>query len=82
MTEFVRLMLMVALAGAGLSVLVLGWLWWLAEPRRIHRALSRVLGGAPDAVLVGHGQGRGAGLSTGSFRSSRTLASPGHGDSL
>jgi len=63
MTELVRLLLMVALAGSGLSAIVLVWLWWLAEPRRIQRALTRVLGGPPEAVLVGHGQGRGAGFS-------------------
>ncbi|HZZ36664.1 MAG TPA: hypothetical protein VFE03_13150 [Caulobacteraceae bacterium] len=63
MSEMVRLSLMLALAGAALTALVGALVWHLNEERRIRRALARVLGGPPEAMLVAHGEGRGAGFS-------------------
>src|SRR5437899_2131553 len=63
MSEIVRLLLLLALAGAALTAFVGVAVWRLNEERRIRRALTRVLGLAPEAMLVAHGDGRGAGFS-------------------
>jgi hypothetical protein len=62
MSELVRLSLLLALAGAGLTALMALAVWSLNETRRIRRALTRVLGAPPEAILIAHGEGRGAGF--------------------
>ena len=66
MSEVVRLLLMVLLAGLGLTVLSSLVIWYMDEERRVRRGLRHVLGAAPEALVVARGRGRGAGFS---FRS-------------
>ncbi len=63
MTETARLLLMLGLAGTAMTFLGSALLWFRNEPRRIRRALRRVLGAEPDALLIAQGRGRGAGFS-------------------
>lgn len=63
MNEAARLLLMLAIAGAGVTFLGSASLWFLDEDRRVRRALARVLKGVPEAVLVARGRGRGVGVS-------------------
>jgi hypothetical protein len=63
MSDFVRILLLLALAGAAVTALVAVAVWSLQEERRVRRALTRVLGGPPEAMLLAHGEGRGAGFS-------------------
>jgi hypothetical protein len=63
LNEAARLLLMLAIAGAGVTFLGSAALWFLDEDRRVRRALARVLKGQPEAVLVARGRGRGVGVS-------------------
>lgn len=63
MTDMARLFLLLGIAGAAVTFLGSLALWYLDEPRRIHRALRRVLKGEPEAVVLARGRGRGAGFS-------------------
>ncbi|HWA60596.1 MAG TPA: hypothetical protein VG939_04440 [Caulobacteraceae bacterium] len=65
MTGLLRLLLLLVLAGAALTALVSLAMWLMNEERRLRRAITRVLGAAPDALLVAHGRGRAAGISVG-----------------
>ena len=62
MTEALRIFLVVALAAAALTTAGLGLSWWLEPERRLRRALSRTLGGAPEVEAVSPGEGRAAAL--------------------
>lgn len=63
MSDVLRLLLTLTLSGFVLTVLCGIWIWYMEEERRIRRALTGVLGAAPEAVVVAHGRGRGAGFS-------------------
>lgn len=63
MNEVVQLLLLVALAGAGVTLLGTLALWLLDETRRIRRALTRVLGAEVEIMIVARSRGRGAGVS-------------------
>jgi len=63
MSEVLRAFLLLALAGAAVTAFAAFAVWQLNEERRIRRALTRVLGAPPEAMLAAHGQGRGAGFS-------------------
>ena len=63
MRDVVQLLLLVALAGAGVTFLGTLALWILDETRRIRRALTRVLGAEAEIMLVARGRGRGTGVS-------------------
>jgi len=63
MSDFVRLILMLVLAGGVLTLLGGVAIWYGDEERRIRRGLRRVLEAEPEALLVAHGRGRGAGFS-------------------
>lgn len=56
MTDFVRLLLMLALAGSAITLAGSGAAWWLDEERRLMRLTRRVLGGQPDAAIVARGR--------------------------
>lgn len=56
MTEFVRLILMLALAGSAVTLAGSAAAWWLDENRRLYRIMQRVLGGPPDAAIVARGR--------------------------
>jgi hypothetical protein len=63
MSEFLRLVILIALAGAAATLLIAACAWFMAEERRLRRAFDKVLGAAPDAVLIAHGRGRAAAFS-------------------
>lgn len=62
MSEWPRLMLLLALAGIAVTILGSVAIWLMDEERRINRALKRVLKGKPEAVILAPGRGRGAGF--------------------
>lgn len=62
MTEFARLLVMLAVAATAVTFAGSLARWLLDEERRIRRALAKVLNGAPDAFIVAKGRGRGVGF--------------------
>lgn len=62
MSEWPRLLLLLALAGIAVTILGSAAIWLMDEERRIGRALKRVLKGPPEAVILAPGRGRGAGF--------------------
>lgn len=62
MNEFVRLLLLLALAGTVVTFFGSAAIWFMAEERRIRRAFRHVLKGQPEAMVVAHGRGRGVGF--------------------
>jgi hypothetical protein len=62
MTDFMRLLLLLALSGAALTLLGGVAIWFMEEERRIRRAFRRVLKGQAEALVVAKGQGRAAGF--------------------
>ncbi len=62
MSEWPRLLLLLALAGIAVTILGSVAIWLMDEERRIRRALKRVLKGPPEAVILAPGRGRGAGF--------------------
>ena len=62
MSEAARLMLLLALAGAGVTFLGSAAIWLMDPQRRMQRALKRVLKAWPDAMLLSAPSGRGAGF--------------------
>ena len=62
MTDMARLFLLLGIAGAAVTFLGSLALWFLDEPRRIRRALRRVLKTDPEAMVLARGRGRGAGF--------------------
>lgn len=62
MNEFVRLLLLLALAGTVVTFFGSAAIWFMAEERRIRRAFRHVLKGPPEAMVVAHGRGRGVGF--------------------
>ena len=62
MTDLMRLIVLLLIVGAAGTALASGVLWYGDEGRRITRALTKVLKGRPDAILIAYGRGRGIGL--------------------
>jgi hypothetical protein len=62
MNDFARLILLLVLAGAALTVLGGAAIWFMEEERRIRRAFRNVLGARAEAVVVAKGRGRAAGF--------------------
>lgn len=62
MTDFFRLILMLALAGSGVTLAGSAAAWWLDEERRLLRLMRKVLGGPPDAAIVARGRNAAAGF--------------------
>jgi hypothetical protein len=62
MTDFVRLILMLALAGSAVTLAGSAAAWWLDEERRLYRIMRRVLGGSPDAAIVARGRNAAVGF--------------------
>jgi hypothetical protein len=63
MKDVVQLLLLVALAGAGVTLAGSLALWLWDETRRTRRALTRVLGAEVEIMIMARGRGRGAGVS-------------------
>lgn len=62
MNEVARLLLLLVLAGAGLTMLGGAAIWYRDEARHIRRGLKKVLKGDPQAILIARGRGRGVGF--------------------
>lgn len=62
MNEWPQLILLLILAGVAVTAFGSAAIWLMDEERRIRRALKRVLKGAPEAVILARGRGRGAGF--------------------
>jgi hypothetical protein len=63
LSEALRLVLLLAIAGAAVTVLGSGASWWMDEERQLRRYIRRSLGGEPDASIVVRGRAAGAGFS-------------------
>lgn len=68
MDEVPRLILMLVLAGAVLTLLGALAIAFNDEARRVKRGLKQVLGAEPHALIVARGRGRGAGFDFGAGR--------------
>jgi hypothetical protein len=62
MNEWPQLILLLILAGVAVTTLGSAAIWLMDEERRIRRALKRVLGAPPEAVILARGRGRGVGF--------------------
>jgi hypothetical protein len=62
MTDFVRLILMLALAGSLVTLAGSAAAWCLDEERRLYRIMRKVLGGQPDAAIVARGRNAATGF--------------------
>ena len=62
MNEIGRLILLLAVAGGGLTALGGVSIWFLDEDRRVRRSLKSMLKGEPSAALVASRRGRGIGF--------------------
>ncbi|MEO8113642.1 MAG: hypothetical protein ABI655_04610 [Phenylobacterium sp.] len=62
MNEVSRLLLLLVLAGAALTLLGGAAIWFRDEARQIRRGLKKVLKTEPEALLIARGRGRGAGF--------------------
>ena len=56
MRDLVRLILMLAIAASAATLIGSAIAWWLEERRRLTRIAFRVLGGAPDGMIVAQGR--------------------------
>lgn len=55
MTEFLRILLLLALVGAAFTALAAWLAWWNEEARRITRVITKVLSGPADAQIIARG---------------------------
>lgn len=62
MSEAARLMLWLALAGAGITLLGSAAIWIMDPLRQMRRAMQRVIKTRPDAMLLSPASGRGVGV--------------------
>jgi len=62
MTDFLRIVLLLALAGAVVTVAATYYAWWNEEERRLTRLMRGVLGGEPDGSIIAHGTNAAAGF--------------------
>lgn len=62
MDDLVRLLVLLGLAGLGLTVVGAVAIWHMDEGRRIRRGLKVILGGELHGYLVARGRGRGMGF--------------------
>ena len=56
MTEFLRILLLLAFAGAAFTALATWLAWWNEEVRRITRVITGTLAGPADAQIIARGQ--------------------------
>lgn len=68
MGDLAPMLLMLGLAGAAITFVGAAARWFMAEERRMRRSFKLVLGVQPDAMIVAHGTGRGAGFAFGHGR--------------
>lgn len=63
MNELIRNLLLLAIAGAAVTLLGSAAAYWRDEERRLRRMLRRALGATPDMPIIAHGRGLAAGVS-------------------
>ena len=56
MLEFIRILLLLGIAGAAATFAASGAAWWMDEQRRLYRIARKVLDGAPDAMIFAVGR--------------------------
>lgn len=56
MTEFLRILLLLAFVGAAVTALAAALAWWNEEERRIGRVVAKALGGSADAMIIARGE--------------------------
>ena len=56
MSEVIRILLILGIAGAALTMIGAAIAWWRAEDRRLGRLIARVFDGPADAQIIGRGQ--------------------------
>lgn len=62
MSDVLRTILIVLLAGVAVTTIAMFVSWWLEPARRLRRALRRVLQGVPECEAIDIDEGRAAGL--------------------
>lgn len=62
MDEVARLLALLALVGAALTLAGAAWVWLTDETRRMRRTLAKALGAAPQPILAVRGRGMGLGF--------------------
>ena len=62
MQNLLRLLLVLGLAGSGLTFAGSAAAWWFDEDRKLRRLIHRSLGGDPDGVIVARGRNAAAGF--------------------
>ena len=62
MSDLIRNILLLGIAGAAVTMIGSGAAYWLDEDRRLRRMLRRALGAPPEMVVLARGRGLGAGL--------------------
>ena len=62
MTDFMRLILMLALAGSAVTLAGSAAAWWMDEERRLYRIMRKVLAGQLDAAIIARGRNAAAGF--------------------
>jgi hypothetical protein len=60
--DFIRIILLLALAGAAVTFIGSAAAWWMEDHRRLGRLVRKVLGGKPDGVIVAPGREAAAGF--------------------
>lgn len=60
MRDLFRLILMLGIAASAATLIGSAIAWWNEEPRRLARLARRVLGGAPDGLIIAQGRGAAA----------------------
>ena len=62
MIEFIRIVLLLGIAGAGVTFIASGVAWWMDEERRLYRVARKALDGRPDGFIVATGRNAAAGF--------------------
>jgi hypothetical protein len=62
MHDFLRILLVLGIAGSAMTMVGSGLGWWFEEDRRLRRLVRRCLGGEPDGVIVARGRNAAAGF--------------------
>ena len=60
--EIIRILLLLGVAGAGVTFVASGVAWWMDEERRLYRLARKVLDGRPDGFIVAVGRNAAAGF--------------------
>lgn len=63
MAEFLRILLLLGIAGSAVTLLGSAAAWWQEEDRRLRRIMRRALGNHPDAAIVARGRNAAAAVS-------------------